>query len=248
MERSTEDRAGRAARETAGTEAIEVKVTVVEEDETSALRAFGLERKDGEPRRIFFYDTRGLELYGRGVALRARDKGGDECDSTVKIRPVDPSRIAAKWRKESGFKLEADVVGEKVVRSASFTVAQGREEIDQVASGERPIAKLFSCDQEEFLGEMSPIGVDFAALVPLGPVEVLRWKTRHPGLPFELCLEEWRLPDGRDVVEISIKAKQPEAAVAEAALEAFLAEIGIEPETRQQTKTLTALEYFAGRI
>ena len=56
--------------------------------------------------------------------------------------------------------------------------------------------------------------------------------------------EEWRLPDGRDVIEISIKAKPAEAAAAQAALEGFLAELGIAPETRQQTKTRTALEYY----
>jgi hypothetical protein len=172
---------------------------------------------------------------------------GDECDSTVKIRPVVPKRIAPEWSKNSGFKVEADAVGPKVVRSASFTIAQKPKEVREVESGGRPIAKLFSGEQEDFLKAMSPIQIDFATLVPLGPVVVLRWKFRHEGLPWELCAEEWRLPDGRDVIEISIKAKQAEAAAAQAALESFLAELGIAPETRQQTKTRTALEYFAAR-
>jgi hypothetical protein len=124
---------------------------------------------------------------------------------------------------------------------------QKPKEIDQVASGGRPIAKLFSREQEEFLSEMAPVELDFAKLVPLGPVAVLRWKFKNEGLPYELCAEEWRLPDGRDVIEISIKAKPAEAAAAQAALEGFLAELGIAPETRQQTKTRTALEYFAAR-
>ena len=47
-------RAGRAARATAGTDAIEVKVTVVERHETSSLRKFGLSRAKGERRRVFF--------------------------------------------------------------------------------------------------------------------------------------------------------------------------------------------------
>jgi hypothetical protein len=94
---------------------------------------------------------------------------------------------------------------------------------------------------------MAPMEIDFAKLVPLGPVAVMRWKVRHEGLPYELCAEEWRLPDGRDVVELSIKAKPAEAAAAQAALEGFLTELGLEQETRQQTKTRTALEYFARR-
>ena len=247
MGQGTVSRAGRTARATAGTEAIEVKVTVVERDETMALRKFGLTRKSGKQRRIFFYDTRKLSLFKKGVCLRAREMQGNECDSTVKIRPVEPKRVADKWRKKGGFKVEADAVGSKVVRSASFTIAQKPKEVGKVASGGRPIAKLFSDEQEDFLREMAPLEIDFAKLVPLGPVATLRWKFRNAGLPYELCAEEWRLPDGRDVIEISIKAKQAEAAAAQAALEGFLAELGIDPETRQQTKTRTALEYFATR-
>jgi hypothetical protein len=248
MERPTAGRAGQAAKATAGTEAVEVKATVVDRDEARALRKLAIERKDGQPRRIFFYDTHALDLYRSGVALRAREMDGDECDSTVKIRPVEPKHVAARWREEKGFKIEADVVGADVIRSASFSVAQNRKELDEVAGGARAIAKLFSCDQEAFLAEMARVPVDFAKLVPLGPVAVLRWKCRHDGFPYyELCVEEWRLPDRRDVIEISIKAKQPEAAAAQAALEGFLVELGIERETREQTKTRTALEYFAGR-
>lgn len=243
MPQNTVSRAGQVARATAGAEAIEVKVTVVDQHEEMALNKFGLKRKSGERRRIFFYDTQTLSLYKKGICLRARETD-DDCDSTVKIRPVVPKRVGDKWGKKNGFKVEADAVGEKVICSASFTTAQKPKEIGAVASGGRPIAKLFSGEQEEFLKEMAPFQIDFATLVPLGPVEVVRWKFRNDGIPYELCAEEWRLPDGRDVIEISIKAKRAEAAAAQAALEGFLAELGIAPETRQQTKTRTALEYF----
>jgi len=243
-----QSKAGRAAKATSGTDAIEVKVTIVDRDEAVALRKFGLKRERGDRRRIFFYDTPTLSLFKAGVALRCRGLEGEQCDSTVKIRPVDPKRVGDKWPKQNGFKVEADAVGVKVIRSASYTAAQKLKEIDEVASGDREIAKLFSGEQEEFLREMSPIEIDFAKLVPLGPVAVTRWKVRHEGFPYyELCAEEWRLPDGRDVVELSIKAKPAEAAAAQAALEGFLAELGLAQETRQQTKTRTALEYFAKR-
>ena len=245
MGQATPDRAGQLSEATAGTEAIEVKVTVVERHETMVLRKFDLVRDKAQRRDIFFYDTRELDLFKNGVALRARETKGDDCDSTVKIRPVEPKEIADKWRKKDGFKVEADAVGAKVIRSASFTIVQKPKEIDEVASGARPIAKLFSEEQEEFLKKMGRVPVDFTKLVPLGPVAALRWKFQHEGLPYDLCAEEWRLPDDRDLIEISIKAKQPQAAAAQAALEGFLAELGIAQETRQQTKTLTALEYFA---
>jgi hypothetical protein len=60
-------------------------------------------------------------------------------------------------------------------------------------------------------------------------------------------VEEWRLPDGRDLLELSIRTKRAEAAAAQAALEGFLVELGIGAETGQRSKTRTALEYFAQR-
>src|SRR5262245_46315017 len=99
MATRTTGRAGQAARATEGTEAIEVKGTIAERHEDNALRKFGLTRANADQRRIFFYDTRKLDLYKKGVALRARELEGDECDSTVKIRPVEPDQVDAKWRK-----------------------------------------------------------------------------------------------------------------------------------------------------
>ena len=66
MRQRTVGRAGRAAKATAGSEAIEVKVTVVDRHETAALRKFGLAREKGERRRIFFYDTPKLTLFKGG--------------------------------------------------------------------------------------------------------------------------------------------------------------------------------------
>jgi hypothetical protein len=240
--------AGSTARETAGTEAVEVKVTVIESQEDDALRKLRLERDDAERRRIFFYDTPKLTLFGKGVVLRARECSGDDCDSTVKIRPVDPKKVPQKWHSKSGFKLEADAVGEKVVRSASYTAKQNDKEIEEVASGAREIGKLFSKEQEEFLAELSPVAVDFAKLVPLGPVASLRWKFRNAGLPYEICAEEWRLPDRQDLLELSIKAKREQAAAARAAFEGFLHEFGLSTEGGQQTKTRTVLGFFAKRF
>jgi len=39
----------------------------------------------------------------------------------------------------------------------------------------------------------------------MGPIRVLRWKLRHKKFPHELTLDEWRLPNGEDLIEVSIK-------------------------------------------
>jgi hypothetical protein len=67
-------RTGQAARATAGTQAIEVKVTVAERHEALALRKFGLERKAAElVQRVQVLPERTQELEARRIRLRARE-------------------------------------------------------------------------------------------------------------------------------------------------------------------------------
>ena len=228
-----------------GVENVEIKVTIRPDQELLGLRALKLDEDTAEARVIYFYDTAKLDLYHAGVVLRARLVKGDKDDSTVKIRPVEPGKVPQSWAMKEGFKIEADSVGDRLVCAATLTARQKRDEIDEVASGERPIRKLFSTDQKNFLAELSPRTIAFEQLNPLGPIRVLRWKTQHQGFRYELASEEWRLPNGEDLLEVSIKAKPDEAAAARQAFENHLRKLGLDPAGAQETKTRTALEYFA---
>jgi len=232
------------ARDVAGTQGIELKVTVSEQMERAAADAFELNPKKGERRRIFFFDTEALALFKKGVVLRAREVKGGEDDSTVKIRPVDPKTVAHKWSRLKGFKIEADGVGTRMIRSASLSVEQEGDEIKAVAHNLRSIKKLFSDGQEAFLAEMSPVSIEFDSLKVLGPVDALRWKVKHDGLPYPITAEEWTLPDGRDLLEVSIKVPTAQAAAAAAAFDSFLKQLKLKPQGGQETKTRIALEFF----
>jgi phosphate-selective porin len=242
-ERPRTPAAGKAAE--MGVEAVELKITVRPDQELQALRALKLDEDSAEVRVLYFYDTPKLEWFNAGVALRARLVKGEDDDSTVKFRPVESRAVSREWTEMEGFKLEADSVGDRVVCAASLTALQKRDEIDEVAEGSRPIEKLFTKEQKRFLQSFSPKAIDFAALKPLGPIRVLRWKTEHKGFPYELSSEEWRLPDGTDLLEASIKVKPEEAEKARGAFVSHLKELGLDPEGAQETKTRTALEYFA---
>src|SRR5688572_5392008 len=122
-----------AADGTAGTDAVELKVTVSETKERAAAHAFGLDPSRGERRHIYFFDNGRLGLFERGLVLRAREVKGGEDDTTVKVRPVDPGRISARWRGLKGFKLEADGVGDRMIRSASLSAQQRGDEIRMAA-------------------------------------------------------------------------------------------------------------------
>jgi len=226
-------------------DAVEIKVTIRPDQELKAERAMEINEDTAEVRVIYFYDTPNLDLYDAGLVLRARLVKGDDDDSTVKFRPVQPDTVPQQWRQLEGFKLEADCVGDRIVCSASLTVLQNPDEIDEVAKGKRPIAKLFSKEQESFISEFYKGQFDFGELRALGPIRVLRWKLEQAGFSHELTLEEWRLPDGDDLVEVSIKTSPEQAALAGKEFEEHLRGHGLDPEGAQETKTRTALSYFA---
>jgi hypothetical protein len=228
-----------------GIDAVEVKVTIRPDQELRAGRALELNEDTADVRVIYFYDTPTLDLFDAGVALRARLVKGDDDDSTVKFRPVDAAKISNEWKQLKGFKLEADCVGKRVVCSASLTVIQKRDEIDEVAKTRRPIVKLYSNEQERFLREFYGKSVDFAKLCVMGPIRVLRWKLEHKSFPHELTVEEWRLPDGDELVEASIKTSPDAAPEAWKEFEKHLKSFGLDTKGAQETKTRTALRYFA---
>jgi hypothetical protein len=229
----------------AAMDAVEIKLTIRPDQELLAERAMGVSEDTADNRLVYFYDTTDLDLFKVGLVLRARLVKGDTDDSTVKVRPVEAASIPEDWQRSKGFKLEADWVGDQVVCSASLTALQKRDEIDDVAEGKRAIGKLFSEDQECFLREFYKGPVDFAELRVMGPIRVLRWKPKHETFPHELTLEEWRLPNGEDLVEVSIKAPPKEAYQAREEFCTHLRELGLDPEGAKDTKTRTALEYFA---
>ena len=109
--------------------------------------AMEVDEDTADVRLVYFFDTPDLDLFKAGVVLRARLVKGDADDSTVKFRPVEPASIPKDWQRWKGFKLEADWVGDRGVRSASLTSLQQRDEIDEVKKGKRAIGKLFSSDQ-----------------------------------------------------------------------------------------------------
>ena len=227
-----------------GIQAVEIKVTIRPDQELRGLRALKLDEDSAEVRVIYFYDTRKLDLFNAGVVLRTRLVKGDDDDATVKIRPVDPAKVADGWKKMKGFKVEADRTGTKVVCSASLTEIRKRDDIDQVADGKKTIDVLFSEKQQQFVGELSTKPIKFEQLKTLGPIRVLRWKSVHEGFPYELTSEEWRLPDGEDLLEVSIKVKPDESQKAMKAFDKHLRILGLDPHGAQETKTRTALQYF----
>ena len=231
-----------------GAEAIEIKATIPDAQIENALIRFNLTLDNDEERYIYFFDTPTLDLLKAGIIARARRMVGEEHDSTIKFRPVAPEEVSDKWRKSNGFKIEADASEKGIVKSASFTMPVEKGLIKAVVEGEKSIAKLFTKEQEDFLADMANDPIDFSSLAILGPLKANRWKFEDPACPWKITAELWRREDGERLMEASIKAPIAQAAAAIGGFMAFLAEVGADRDSKQQTKTHWALDYYAAKL
>jgi len=239
---------GRVAQQMIGADSIEIKATVPDHQIRQALARFNLTTNNDEERLVYFFDTPKLDLLGAGIIARARRVVGDIHDSTVKFRPVNPADVSQKWRRYPDFKIEADASEATLVKSASFSMPVLKGHIKRVAIGKKPISAIFTQAQLRFLEKIAGHKIDFGSLVVLGPLIAQRWRFEDPGCPWPITAELWTRGDGKRMMELSIKARAPHAAVAVGGFMAFLAEVGAERDKDQQTKTRWALEYYVSKL
>jgi hypothetical protein len=239
---------GKVANAVVGAEVIEIKATVPDHQVEFALERFGLSTHNDEERLIYFFDTPQLELLAAGIIARSRRVIGDDHDSTVKFRPVDPAQIGSQWRKFRDFKIEVDASETAMIKSASFSMPVDKGVIKRVAEGSKPIEAVFTSEQEEFLMTVAQRKIDFGTLAVLGPLKAQRWRFEDPACPWPLTAELWQREDGQRLMEVSIKASIVQAAVAIGGFMAYLAEVGAERDRSEQTKTRWALGYYAAKL
>jgi hypothetical protein len=237
-------------------DSVEIKMTLADKDKP-IIREFLPKNREPQKVWIYFFDTASLDLFNtHKVILRARSKANKEDDSTVKLRKVQAGWTFSEWRDTKGeFKVEGDWVGDKVIRSASFSMPRPEGQIERVVEGKDDIEKLFSKEQERFLKEAISTEVDFLTLKVLGPIEVYKWKESFPNVDGEICLEYWQLENPKDVLqdkkeilELSVKATLDNYHQIHEQFNRFLETHGIDPTAEQAPKTLTALKFFAGLI
>jgi hypothetical protein len=226
-------------------DAVELKLTVPEHRHRSTIVALGMDPLESQIRQVFFFDTPDLKLDNAGLVTRGRRIQGKGDDSVVKLRPVEPSKVPEALRELPDFKVEVDAMPGGFVTSASLKNTLGPKAVRRVALGEQPIRKLFSKQQRSFFADHAPDGVSFDDLRVLGPIFVLKQRTAPAGFGRRLVGEMWFYPDGTRIVELSTRCAPDEAFQAAVEMRAFLADKGVDISGEQQTKTRTALEFFA---
>jgi hypothetical protein len=146
------------------------------------------------------------------------------------------------------FGVELDVMPGGFVCSASLKGAARIDEPKEVASGSRPVRKLFSKAQRAFFAEHAPQGLSMDDLSVLGPITVFKLRFRPDGLDRRMVAELWMYPDYSRVLELSTKCQPGEAVEVAEASRAFLESKGVDLTAEQQTKTRSALEFFVAHL
>jgi hypothetical protein len=221
-------------------EKVEFKVTVLQAEEQTVFDLLGA--ANGIARTVFFYDTPDLVLHRqRHVYVRARVTE-DKSDSTVKLRPLPDSGVPADWGSSDGRRIEADVVGERIVKSVKLDGTPDPGEIEAVAGGDLKPDKLFKKAQEALV----PVSVE--DLSPLGPIRARVWDLPTSVFARELSVEQWTVDRKLHFLELSFKVDRSEAPAAERDWHKWLDGHGIGRDGDPRPKTEQVLEHLAARL
>ena len=231
-----------------GADSTELKLTVPESDRYATVRSLDLDPLEARMRQVFFFDTPDLALNAAGVVVRARRIQDSAADTVIKLRPVRPDDLPEDLRRDDSFTVEVDAMPGGFVCSASFKGTSNNESVRAAARGEVPLRKLYSKRQRAFFRDHAPDGVDLDGLAMLGPIPVMKLKKLPTGLDRKIAVELWNYPDGSRILELSTKCAPEEAFQVAAEVRAYLTGLGIDLGAEQQTKTATALTYFAKQL
>jgi hypothetical protein len=231
-----------------GADSVELKLTVPDAHRRETVVALQMDPLDAQIRQVVFFDTPNLDLNHAGLVVRARRVQGKGDDSVIKLRPVVPNELPENLRMSPAFVVEVDAMPGGFVCSATLKAKHGPKAVKSALAGEKPIPKLFTKEQRAFYKEHAPEGIDLADLSVLGPINVMKLKFAPPGFKGEMVAELWFYPDGSHILELSTKCPPAEAFQTAAETRAFLADKGVDLGGEQQTKTRTALDFFAQEL
>lgn len=221
-------------------------------DPAQVVRALDLRPKADAPTRVWFFDTRALTLYDRGLRLRLRETGGARSELTLKAGGRDCSRVAPGQLKRHD-KCEADLHGERLDDTLSLTRRlDGHQQELLLAPGasagkalSEALGQVLSKVQRDLLGGRAS-APDGAALPPelvrLGPATVRAYDRRGE----DVVVEVWTLPTGQQFVEISRKVERDAALPGRARLLERLRSAGLAPCADQDSQARNKLRLMAG--
>ena len=229
-------------------DSVELKLTIPDISQRSAVRGLALDPLQAEIRQVFFFDTPELVLDAAGLVVRARRSQRKGDDTVVKLRPVVPSELPKALRRSPSFGVEVDASPGGFVCSGSMKGVPPSASVRDTILGGKAIRKLFTKEQRALFETHAPEGVTLDDLSVLGPIFVLKLKAVPETLGRKMVGEMWLYPDGTRILELSTKCLPSETFNVAAETRAFLASKGVDLAGEQQTKTRTALEFYSREL
>jgi hypothetical protein len=229
-------------------DSVELKLTVPESGFRSAVDSLDLDPLEASMRQVVFFDTPALDLYMNGVVVRSRRMQGGDGDTVVKLRPLPKDFDLGKGERPKGLSVEVDAMPGGFICSGSMKDTTTARRVRNVAQGRAKTGSLFSKRQKAFFRQYAPNDLRMRDLSVLGPITLLKLKFNPKTLGRPMVTELWFYPDGSRILELSTKASPSEAFQVAAMTRSYLADHGIDLTAEQQTKTKSALQYFASRV
>ena len=237
-----------------GADSVELKATIPGHLHRATIAGLPIDPVEAQLRQVYFFDTPDLDLNNAGIVVRARRTQGGRGDTVVKLRPVEPDQLPREVRRDPAFNVEVDALPGGFVCSASYKGRCATQEVRDAVSGATPLRRLFSKQQRAFYREHAPEGIDLDGLTALGPTFVLkeRFDVRTAfgdrAILRQLVAEMWLYPDGTRILELSTKCLPANALQVAMEVRQYLAGKAIDLTGVQQTKTKTALEFYAAEL
>lgn len=227
---------------------VEMKLTVPDSDLRSAVNSLDLDPLEAQMRQVIFFDTPELALYTNGVVVRSRRIQSGAGDTVVKLRPLPKGMQVGKGQRPKGLGVEVDAMPGGFICSGSIKGKTSAADVRAVAKGKAKIGSLFTKGQKHFYRQHAPEGLRMKDLNVLGPITLLKLKFNPKALGRTMVAELWLYPDGSRILEFSTKSAPGDAFQVAAETRVYLADHGIDLTAEQQTKTKTALKYFASQL
>jgi hypothetical protein len=231
-----------------GADSVELKLTIPADHHRTTIADLGMDPLEGQIRLVSFFDTPDLTLNEHGLVVRARRVAGREDDSVIKLRPVEPDDIPGQLRKSPSMVVELDAMPGGYVCSASMKARLSPDDVRRHMQGDRPIRKLFTKEQRSFYEEHAPDGLELDDLTLLGPIFVVKLRFTPTEVKRKMVAEAWFYPDGARILELSTKCAPDEMFQVANEVRGYLTEKQVDLSGEQQTKTATALGYFAEHL
>ncbi len=174
---------------------------------------------DFEQKRVFFFDTKNLDLNKQGVVLRIRRMHDETYDATAKLRATEALEVPATKIKDGRLECEQDVTYGGPHLQACALSQKSKKVLPSLDV--ESVDSYFNKAQSQFVKSKYP-EMKWKEIKMFGPIVATDWETKQDGL--DIVCELWTLPNKKRLLECSTKTPVNELESTQLKLISFLKE------------------------